>query len=300
MYYPIMTELPTVCPADATHEINPDSMALIDNLSLGKTCFGDGSDGSATLSANTTLSRNMYYVNLTIPSGVVVTTNGFGIYVLDTLYLSGTISASGGNASGRTAGISYTAQILGSGSAGGTGGAAGAAGVAGLTLTSGTRCGGLGGSGGSGAAAAGVAGSGTVIPEANGGQRILFTLSHALRCRDLNNVRLNGGSGGGGGGGGTSTTGGGGGSGGGMVLLMARYISGNGNVIATGGNGGNAIGTGNGGGGGGGGGGVILLGTLTDLQTITVNVNGGIGGTRTGTGANGANGSIGNIYYLRV
>jgi len=43
--------------------------------------LGDGSDGDVTVSASASIARDMYYDNLTIETGVVLTTAGFRIFV---------------------------------------------------------------------------------------------------------------------------------------------------------------------------------------------------------------------------
>jgi len=55
--------------------------------------FGDGSDGSVTISSGQTvyLSSDMYYENLTIESGATLFTNGFRIFVNENLTNNGTI-----------------------------------------------------------------------------------------------------------------------------------------------------------------------------------------------------------------
>lgn len=53
--------------------------------------FGAGSDGTVTISVNTSLSRDMYYANLTVNSGITLFTNGFKIFVSGTLTNNGTI-----------------------------------------------------------------------------------------------------------------------------------------------------------------------------------------------------------------
>jgi hypothetical protein len=53
--------------------------------------FGAGSDGTVTISTNTHLSRDMYYANLTVNSGITLFTNGFKIFVSNGLVNNGTI-----------------------------------------------------------------------------------------------------------------------------------------------------------------------------------------------------------------
>lgn len=67
--------------------------------------FGTGVDGTVTISTNTSLSRDMYYANLTVNSGVTLFTNGFRIFVSGTLTNSGTI--------GMPKGTSMTTSVLG-------------------------------------------------------------------------------------------------------------------------------------------------------------------------------------------
>lgn len=66
--------------------------------------FGNGIDGSVVISTNTYLSRDMYYVNLTVNAGVTLFTNGFRLFVNGTLTNSGTI--------GMPQGISQTTSVL--------------------------------------------------------------------------------------------------------------------------------------------------------------------------------------------
>lgn len=47
--------------------------------------FGDGSDGNVTISGTITLTRDMYYNDLTLSNGCILKTNGFKIYVNWTL-----------------------------------------------------------------------------------------------------------------------------------------------------------------------------------------------------------------------
>jgi hypothetical protein len=108
--------------------------------SSGLGFFGDGTDGSATLSGNATLTRDYNYENLTINTGITINTGGFRLYVRNTLTLNGTATiqrtpnngGNGGNSPGQaggTAGTSATAL------AGGTlaGSCAGATGSTGAT-----------------------------------------------------------------------------------------------------------------------------------------------------------------------
>jgi hypothetical protein len=64
--------------------------------------YGNGSDGTVTIATNTTLTRDMYYLNLTINSGVMLNTAGFKVFVKNTLTLNGGIG--NGTLSGSTVG----------------------------------------------------------------------------------------------------------------------------------------------------------------------------------------------------
>ena len=63
--------------------------------------FGDGDDGDVTTSGNVTLTRDMYYNNLTVATGHTITTDGFRVFVKEKLTINGTgkISANGGDGS---------------------------------------------------------------------------------------------------------------------------------------------------------------------------------------------------------
>lgn len=53
--------------------------------------YGDGSDGDVVISSNTTLTRDMYYHNLTVNSSINLNTANFKVYVSGTLAGTGTI-----------------------------------------------------------------------------------------------------------------------------------------------------------------------------------------------------------------
>ena len=76
--------------------------------------FWDWSDGDVTISTNTTLTRDMYYNNLTVNTWIELNPAWFAIYVLWTLTLTGTAKITrlwnnGGNASWTTAGTAWVA-----------------------------------------------------------------------------------------------------------------------------------------------------------------------------------------------
>src|SRR5581483_9559032 len=68
--------------------------------------FGDASNGSLTLVANTTLTQDVFYENLTTGT-FTLSTGGYRIYVRTKLTVTagGSITSPGGNASGATGGL---------------------------------------------------------------------------------------------------------------------------------------------------------------------------------------------------
>ena len=73
--------------------------ALADFYDSPSHIFGSGEDGVVTISADTTLTSDMYYLDLTVDSAKTLTTAGYRVFVQRNLYLWGTI----GMASGPTA-----------------------------------------------------------------------------------------------------------------------------------------------------------------------------------------------------
>ena len=257
--------------------------------------YGAGTDGNVTISSGTTtLTRDMYYANLTMTGGKI-NPAGYRIFVNDTFDISG--YTTGGPAierlSGTAAGITVGVGIAGA--SGGSGGStsyltAGGTGTAGAATTNG-GAGGASGAGGTGVVfdpgwggtfypgniggGSGAAGTVTAIPIY---RRIPYLTSGPSSF-------INGGgrgSGGGGGGGGignatgkegthpvTGPTGGNGGAGGGVLDIVCKTFKTSGSnpaglITATGGNGSNGVAGSNAGGspngisggsGGGGGGG---------------------------------------------
>lgn len=88
--------------------------------------YGNGADGTVIISSSASLSRDMYYKNLTIDSGVTLNTNGYKVFVQGTLTLNGTIgissgtSVSPGTLTGTTAIATSTTNSLGGSAAGAT------------------------------------------------------------------------------------------------------------------------------------------------------------------------------------
>ena len=66
--------------------------------------FGNGADGNVVISTNQTISRDMYYNDLTVNNGITLFTNGFKIFVKGTLANSGTV--------GMPSGTSQTTSVL--------------------------------------------------------------------------------------------------------------------------------------------------------------------------------------------
>lgn len=290
------------------------------DMALINMYYGDGSDGDVTVSGALSLSRDMYYRNLTLAAGAAITVNGFRIFVSELLDASaaptGAIAGAvydGGDASGVNAGAA-NASVPGNrpleparssavGKAGGTTTGTGgtATGNAGF-INCGGPCGTTGGTGGTGSSGAGGA-VGT------------FTTGNVIQFRYPMMATIPGGTtvkGGcdapsGGSGGGDTTAGGGsgaGGAGGAIVAIYAKRIlrsSSNANagiIQAKGGKGGagGIPAAGNRGGGGGapgaGGGNVYIQTSSLEGSTHTnaIDVSGGAGGnggTKTGTGTDG-------------
>lgn len=291
--------------------------------------YGAGSDGDVTIaSGTTTMTRDMYYNNLTIASGAALYTAGFQVFVKGTLTLNGTAKIhysgnAGGNASGATGGAAATAPATGGsvGTPGTTGATAGAtatttgAGAQAVALTAQAgplRCNG----GQSNASESGGNGFGTNF---GGAFRVGVLAGGALPVNRIRESLLFGaslifggsdGAGGGAGGGSGSVVGGGGGgggAGGGVLYIAACHIvrATTATIESRGGNGGNGANggsgtTGGGGGGAAGGGGWIYLiyddasggsGTFLDATGGTGG-NGGNGGS-TGNGGSGPAGGYG-------
>lgn len=289
--------------------------------------FGDGSDGSAIISSNTSLSSDMFYENLTINTGVTLNPNGYRIFVRGTLTTTGTgkIASNGNdgnpgvNATAGTGGAAaYSSGSLpiplagGNGGNGGTTfGASGSAGTAGTNqarslMDNDAAAGGDGGTDGSSGGTGGAAGTNTVSI-ANKPRIFLSAYNLFEIVSGTVQVFSVSPSSGGGGGGGTPDNadgggGGGAGSSGGCVFIAFANGSGTINIEAIGGNGGNGGNgaAGAGGGGGGGNGGSILV--IYKDATLNTNVSAGTGGTA-GSGtdpSNGGNGNDGIVYEIQV
>lgn len=266
--------------------------------------FGDGSDGDVTIAAGTTtLTRTMYYNNLTIDSGAILASAGFPIHVKGILTFTDSTSvisrignpgadatptASGAAAATLTGGIFVQPGV--------NAGAGGSppSGASGNVLSTYQGCTATGGAGGRGNFHAGGSGStiGSTLAATSGDMR---TAQYAINSRTSLNTAFSAISGAGGGGGAAQFSnqsyGGGGGGGGGWQVVCAKSIvhtSGTGKMTAAGGGGGSGnvhatgVDVGGGGGGGGGGGVNVLVYNSGTLPTIVV--QGGIGGAAVNTG----------------
>lgn len=271
-----------------------------DALGLGWV-FGDGSDGDVTLGAgSTTMTRDMFYRNLTIPSGSTLT-GGSRVFVSGTLQIDagGSIDRSGIAAVGATAGTTAPAgaNSLTAGTSGfngfNTNGGAGQGGSASAySTTSGAGGNGSGGTGGAVASLTAAAG--------RGGLRNLFSMLGGYSLGTSPNAIPVGPSGGSGAGNGTQP-GGGAGAGGGTILVVAKNLILNGTIKSNGGAGGDAPNANTGGGGGGCGGSVfVTYHTLSGAGLANITATGGAGGVGNGTGTAGGNGGNGLVLTMQI
>ena len=241
---------------------------LILNMT-GDGFFGDGSDGDATISIDTTLTRDMFYDNLTINAGVTLWTGNYRLFVRGVLTNNGTIDNSAILNVATPAGYF---PLFGSGTAGGAGGICqvpsptpGGPGLdasaqlnSAFNVSSGT--GGTGGGGGAGSGGSGydptaggnggVAASSTKISGESFIKRFDFVVGSFMKVdasfsRIYGHASSTGGGGGGAGGdifalnyGGTGGAGGAGGGNGGYLFVAAGLIIGSGTIQSNGGNGG--------------------------------------------------------------
>lgn len=300
------------------------------NPALALIYFGDGSDGNVTISGSVTLTRDMYYNNLTISAGAVLITASFRIFVAGTLDITAapagsiirngsngstaTTGTGGGAGSGNSLGSLASSGSGGGGGAGNTGAGSGGTQPANYTGNGGQGTGGAnGGSGSSGSGGSGgTAGTQTTLP-------IHRWAVEFLRATTAIGGGSGGGGGGGGGGNGTSTGGGGGGgaAGAAFIFISANVINRGGSTAANtvqvngGTGGGGAVGQGatacgGGGGGAGGAGGWIYLayGSLSgSTATNVLSASGGAGGnggngTTTGNGGTGGSSGYGGRITL--
>jgi hypothetical protein len=283
--------------------------------------FGDGSDGPATISVPTTLTRDMYYSNLTISNTGFLVCNGWRVFVSGVLDISN--APAGGIAACTVPAVSSTSGV--SNSMGGWGAASGPSGNGGVlggvpsVPTTVAIVGGAGAAGGNGGSSSGILGGGNAGAAAASAytlarQRVLTTSLGGYPGK----VYAGGvpGSGGGSGTGTGAGSGWAGGGAGGWLALFARTINRGaltaaGAINAAGGNGGSGTAgstapSGGGGGAGGGGGGwaSIVFRFLTGAAaTNAINAsggNGGNGGAGAGVGGAGAGGGGGWAGYVTL
>lgn len=270
--------------------------------------YGDAVDGNVTIvSGTTTLTRTMYYGDLTIDVGGILECDGYVIYVRGTLTNNGTIrrlAAAGnhGNVSSGSGGTTTTASTrpLGNAANGGTGGIQ--SGAAGTNASQGVRStaadGGAGGASNQASYVAGAGGTVAAMSATNGDVRDSISASRGVTISGNGVDTIYGGAGGGGGAGAAASgdgSGGGGGAGGLVMVIVARVIiNTSGAIEAKGGAGGNGTGILGAGGGGGGGGGTVFL-VSESFTGTAASVIGGIAGSGTGTGVAGSNGAAGNV-----
>jgi hypothetical protein len=274
----------------------------------GRFAFLDGSDGTVTFdgtstvlgmaptSSTYTLTRTIMPQNMTINSGVTIKTNGYLVFVQQTLTNNGTIANNGGNATGLGGALYAPGNFLSASNEGGDGlQASGQVGSNSLGAF-----GGAGGAGGAGTGAhtGGAGGTMATATGAQGGLSIPRMWGWWWAGTSLDHLSSHQAAAGGGGGGGDSTNyGGGGGGGGGWVVVCARTITGTGTIEANGGNGFTPT-VGNCGGGGGGGGGMVCAWYESLGGSQTLEANGGTAGNGVGTGTAGSTGSSGLVYSI--
>lgn len=324
----------TVFVSDGTNGAPGGTWQAPGSTGVGSAGFwGSGADGAATVNGGAaptgmtgpagivyTLSRDVFYTDLTLSGGYKVNTNGWRVYVSGTLTLgaSDRIGCDGNAAVGGTAGAAITAQTAGGGTAGGTGNTVLATvtdfGNAGTNQTD--SFGGAGGHGGntaSGGTIGGAAGGTVTRPASNYGecyQTPQIVRAYLESFQGI--VPLRGGAGGGSGSGiGSTVSGslieGAGGGGAGVVIIVARKLVNAGIISADGGPGGaaqnvSATASYAGGGGGGGGGGLVCLTYGSSGSTLgTVSVAGGGGGAGlSGGGYTGDAGTAGSAGRTRI
>jgi hypothetical protein len=206
--------------------------------------YGTGSDGTVTISANTTLSSDKFYYNLTVDSNVVLNTAGYRLFVKNILTLNSNSTIGVGTANNYT----MTTGFSGAGSIAGGG----------ATATASNNS--LGGNSASQTATPPtVAQGGTGDKTTTSGfwyQPTQSVKGYILNASNTTPLFLKGGAGGSGG------------PGGGVVIIAARYISPTPTSYFKA--------TGLAGGGGGGGGVIIVVSSHSALPTgITTDVTGG-------------------------
>jgi hypothetical protein len=221
----------------------PTLNAFASFIDAADSVYGTGSDGSVTISANTTLTSDKFYYNLSVDSNVVLNTAGYRVFVKNLLTLSSNSTIGVGTANTYTMNTGFS----------GVGTIQGGGGISGAVTNS------LGGNSATQAATVpSVAQGGTGDKTTTSGYWYQPTQSirgYVVNASNTTPLFLRGGAGGANG------------VGGGVLIIGARYISAtSANIKATGATGAN----------GGGGGVIILVSTHATLPTgITTDVTGG-------------------------
>lgn len=271
------------------------------------------------------MTRDIYADNLTVNSGVLLFNDGYRVFVKGTLTLTGFIGSPGNNGTtttGTTQALRTstimgcrllaggTAVVVGPSSAAppdasNSGGGAGAAGGGGNggTGQAGVVYKGGGGGGAGNAGGAGQAGGTVTVTTASDGA--LDNLFQAVLGRGLSasTQRFTAATGGGAGNQGNSATSGAAGGGGSPVAVIARKITGAGQLLAYGGNGGAAsVGAvTNPAGGGGAGAGCFVICVINNGSFPTIDVTGGAGGAgAVGTTTTGGTGGAGGVGFSKL
>ena len=272
-------------------------------------------DGDVVLTKNVTLTRNMYYKNLTIPAGITLKPAGWRIVVTERLILNGVIADNGNHAVGSTGGAEtapFYSTYLGPGSAGADGLSKSGHGIPGNSSPFSTTSGRGGVGGNAGGFLGGLGGALTPISNADGGLNALATMPTAFLGRIISDkFMISSGTGGGSGaldkGTATVARSGAGAGSPGLILVASRNIEGNGKITALGANGGDYFFSGTKlpiaiGGGAGTSGGTIIVITQSGIpESITLDVSPGLGGLGYPTSAqNGSSGQQGIIFKLTV
>lgn len=222
----------------------PAANAFSSFIDAPDSVYGSGTDGTVTIAANTTLTSDKFYQNLTINSNVVLNTAGYRIFVKNLLTLNSNSTIGVGTAGTYTMATGFS----------GTGSIAGGGGINGAVTNS------LGGNSASQIATVPtVAQGGTGDKTTQSGcwyHPIQSVKGYIINASNTTPLFLKGGAGGTGG------------SGGGVLIIAARYIA----PTATS----YFKATGLAGGGGGGGGVIITISSHTVLPSgITTDVSGG-------------------------
>lgn len=304
---------------------------------------GDGSDGAALFDGSATpagssksgsdytLTRDVFYTDMTVSTGCTVNPAGYRIFGTGTLTLNGTavikrngnagtsgssgIDGSGGGAGGTALADGYLKGSAVGGAGGNAGGNNGANGAnTSNSLGSSGQNGGSGGAGsGTGGNGGGSGGTATAMltsPKTAWQLHLLLDVTSTGATIKFDNSAGGAGGGSGGKGTGNGTGGGGAGSAGGIIAIYFKTIivGASASITANGGNGGNGgnFGSTNGGGGGGGAGGnggqiILAYGTYTNSGTVTASGGTkGAGGSKDGTGTAGSAGTDGAAGTIRT